>query len=244
MSSELTFGSDIILPRDPTSALQAATKQYVDTKLTGKADTTHTHNPEDLGAILLDTLGTLFSQFFESVRTLYTVEMTQIYQWEQAPLAIGIVASVSTAVGGSFIDCQSACFAPGGCLMFDTSSTVYISRYGYHEGFIPVTTINPSALSNLDSYFSIPRTFKQLHDGTVVFLTHRLNNGYWLENIALDTTVALNKRISLSSNCYYFDVVQSKSDPSKIIFLGGDYSGPVIYCSTNLGSPSKSTYSG
>ena len=236
------FGSDITLPRDPTSALQATTKQYVDTKLTGKADTTHTHNPEDLGAISLDTLGTLFTQFFESVRTLYTVEMTPVYQWKQAP--IGIAASVSTAIGSSFIDCPSACFAPGGCLMFEASTSTHFSRHGYHEGFISASTINSSILNDLRSYYSIPRTFKRLHDGTVVFLTHRLNNGYWFENVVLDTTVALNKSVSLSTGCYYFDVVQSKNDPSKIIFLGGDSSGPVIYCSTNLGSPSKSTYSG
>ena len=39
----ITFASDIQLPRDPTVATHAATKQYVDTGLAGKAATTHTH---------------------------------------------------------------------------------------------------------------------------------------------------------------------------------------------------------
>jgi hypothetical protein len=39
----IIYGSDIQLPRDPTVATHAVTKQYVDTGLAGKAATTHTH---------------------------------------------------------------------------------------------------------------------------------------------------------------------------------------------------------
>ena len=39
----IIFASDIQLPRNPTENLHAATKQYVDSGLAGKANTTHTH---------------------------------------------------------------------------------------------------------------------------------------------------------------------------------------------------------
>lgn len=42
-SPEVIFLSDLLLPRDPQSALHAATKQYVDTGLSGKASDEHTH---------------------------------------------------------------------------------------------------------------------------------------------------------------------------------------------------------
>ncbi len=40
----ILFGSDIELPRDPQEALHAATKQYVDAGLTGKAASSHTQS--------------------------------------------------------------------------------------------------------------------------------------------------------------------------------------------------------
>ena len=40
----LLFGSDLELPRDPQEALHAATKQYVDAGLSGKAASSHTHS--------------------------------------------------------------------------------------------------------------------------------------------------------------------------------------------------------
>ena len=46
--SPLLFASDIELPRDPTEAMHAATKQYVDTGLEKKADVKHTHTTDDV----------------------------------------------------------------------------------------------------------------------------------------------------------------------------------------------------
>ena len=234
------FGSDITLPRDPTSALQATTKQYVDTKLTEKSDTAHTHNPEDLGAISLDTLGTLFSQFFESVRTLYTVEMTPVYQWNERP--IGISPSTNNAKWYSFIDCPGTCFANNGCAIVILSG-VSIARYGYRESFFASSALGSTALENLASFVGVPRTVRRLHNGTLMIISHQFSS-HSFDNISLDPTIVRNKNTSLTANHFYLDAVQSKSDTTKVILLGCDASGPVIYCSANLGSPSKSTYSG
>lgn len=47
-NTDIIYLSDILLPRDPRSALHAVTKQYVDTGLSGKASSTHTHNSTDI----------------------------------------------------------------------------------------------------------------------------------------------------------------------------------------------------
>ena len=46
-----TFATPIALPADPSSALHASTKQYVDTGLSGKAATGHTHTASAVYAV-------------------------------------------------------------------------------------------------------------------------------------------------------------------------------------------------
>ena len=44
----IQFASDLQLPRNPTENLHATTKQYVDSGLSGKANTTHTHTTSQI----------------------------------------------------------------------------------------------------------------------------------------------------------------------------------------------------
>lgn len=47
----------VVLPNDPATALQAGTKQYTDTGLSGKADTGHTHTEADVTSLTTDLAG-------------------------------------------------------------------------------------------------------------------------------------------------------------------------------------------
>ena len=60
-ANEVVFLNDILLPRNPTSDLHAATKGYVDTAVATKADSSHTHATTDitgLGTAALVNTGT------------------------------------------------------------------------------------------------------------------------------------------------------------------------------------------
>ena len=216
--------NDLELPRDPQQPLQAATKQYVDKT-----------------SLSASNAGTLFDRFFTVVQIGYTIAMTPFYEWTETP--VGLTLRGMNLKTTSFVETPPNCLAGTGMIL-SINSSVYISRKGQQEGFFPVSAIGSSALTSLNAFFSIPRTAKHLYDGTIAILTHRCSNGYTLENITLDGTVSLKINRSLTTSHWFVDLVQSKTDSTRIVLVGCDSSGPAIYSSTNLAAPVKATFTG